>query len=62
MRHRTVRCATGQSDAPLTCCSNFYRVYCAPLFNVRVDRCARIAIAPLVHRTVWCHTEQSGEL
>jgi hypothetical protein len=62
MWHRTVWCTTGQYGAPLTCCSNFCRVYCAALFTVRVDRCAQIAVAPLVHRTVRWHNGQSGEL
>jgi hypothetical protein len=51
MRHRTVRCHTGQSGAHLIFRSDFCRVYCAALFTVRVDRCAQIAVAPLVHRT-----------
>jgi hypothetical protein len=55
-------CGTGQSGAPLTICSDFCRVYCSALFTVRVDRCAQIAVAPLVHRTVRWHTGQSGEL
>jgi hypothetical protein len=40
MWHRTVRCHTGQSGAPLTYCSDFCRgtvLYCS---SVRVDRCA----------------------
>jgi hypothetical protein len=53
MRHRTVRCDTGQSDAPLTNCSDFCYVYCYALFAVRVDRCVQIAVAPMAHRTVW---------
>jgi hypothetical protein len=58
MWHRTVRCHTGQSGAPLTRCSDFCRVYCAALFTVRVDRCAQIVVAPLVHRTVrWIIAE-----
>ena len=55
-------CGTGQSGAPLTNCSDFCRVHCSVLFTVRVDRCAQIAVAPLVHRTVRWHTGQSGEL
>jgi hypothetical protein len=62
MRHRTVRCYTGQSGAPLTCCFDFCRVYCAALFTVRIDRCAQVAVASLVHQTVRWHTGQSGEL
>ena len=62
MWHRTVRCAIRQSGASLTCCSDFYRVYCAALFTVRVDRCAQVVIAPLAHRTVRWPTGQSGEL
>jgi hypothetical protein len=62
MWHRTVRCDTGQSGAPLTNCSDCCRVQSSALFPVRVDRCAHIAIAPLVHRTVGWHTGQSGEL
>jgi hypothetical protein len=62
MWHRTVRCAIRQSGASLTCCSDFCRMYCAALFTVRVDRCAQIVVAPLVHWTVRWHTGQSGEL
>jgi hypothetical protein len=62
IRHRTVRCDTGQSGAPLTNCSDFCRVHYSVLFTVRVDRCAQIVVAPLVHRTVRWHTGQSGEL
>jgi hypothetical protein len=62
MWHRTVWCHTGQSGAPLTCCSDFCRVHCSVLFTVRVDRCTQIVVAPLVHRTVRWHTGQSGEL
>jgi hypothetical protein len=55
-------CGTGQSGAPLTFCSDFYRVTVLHCSSVRVDRCAQIAVAPLVHRTVqWC-TGQFGEL
>jgi hypothetical protein len=62
MWHRTVRCHTGQSGAPLTCCSDFYRDTVLHCSSVRVDRCAQIAVAPLVHRTVRWLTGQSGEL
>jgi hypothetical protein len=62
MWHRTVRCHTGQSGAPLTCCSDFCRDTVLHCSSVRVDRCAQIAIASLVHRTVRWHTGQSGEL
>jgi hypothetical protein len=62
MWHRTVRCGTGQSGAPLTNCSDFYRVHCATLFTVRVDRCAQIVVALLAHRTVRWPTGKSGEL
>jgi hypothetical protein len=55
-------CGTGQSGAPLTNCSDFCCVHCSVLFTVRVDRCAQIAVAPLVHQTVRWHTRQSGEL
>jgi hypothetical protein len=55
-------CDTGQSGAPLTNCSDFCRVHCAAMFPVRVDRCAQIAVAPLVHWTVRWPTGQSGEL
>jgi hypothetical protein len=60
--HRTVRCDTGQSGAPLTNCSDFCCAHCYVLFTVRVDHCAQIVVAPLVHRTVRWHTGQSGEL
>jgi hypothetical protein len=62
MWHRTVRCHTGQSSAPLTCCSDFCRGTVLHYSSVTVDRCAQIAVAPLVHRTVRWHTRQSGEL
>jgi hypothetical protein len=60
MWHMTVRCHTGQSGAPLTCSSDFYRGTVLHCSSVRVDRCAQIAVAPLVHRTVRWHTRQSG--
>jgi hypothetical protein len=50
--HRTVRCHTGQSGAPLTFCYDFCRVTVLYCSSVRVDRCAQIAVTPLVHRTV----------
>jgi hypothetical protein len=62
MWHRTDWCDTEQSGAPLTNCSDFCRFHCSVLFTVRVDRCALIAVAPLVHQTVRWHTGQSGEL
>jgi hypothetical protein len=62
MRHQTVRCDTGQSDASLTNCSYFCRIHCSVLFTVRIDRCTQVVVAPLVHRTVRCDTGQSGEL
>jgi hypothetical protein len=40
MRHRTVRCHTGQSGAPLTCYSDFCRVTVLHCSSVRVDRCS----------------------
>jgi hypothetical protein len=60
MWHRTVWCDIGQSGAPLTNCSNFCRVHCSVLFTGRVDHCALIVVAPLVHRTVRWHTGQFG--
>jgi hypothetical protein len=62
MRHRTVRCDTGQSGAPLTNCSDFCRVHCDALFNVRDDHCVQIVVALLAHRIVRWPTGQSGEL
>jgi hypothetical protein len=62
MRHRTVRCDTRQSGAPLTNCSNFCCDHCAALFTIRVDRCTQIVVAPLAHRTIRWPTGQSGEL
>jgi hypothetical protein len=62
MWHRTVRCHTGQSGAPLTCCSDFCRDTLLHCSSVKVDRCAQIVVALLVHRTVRWHTGQSGEL
>jgi hypothetical protein len=55
-------CGTGQSGAPLTFCSDFCRVIVLNCSPVRDDRCTQIAVALLVHRTVWWHTGQSGEL
>jgi hypothetical protein len=55
-------CGTGQSGAPLTFCSDFCRVTVLNSSPVRVDRCAQIAVAPLVHQTIRWHTGQSGEL
>jgi hypothetical protein len=52
MWHRTVRCHTGHSGAPLTCCSDFCRDTVLHCSSVRVVCCAQIAVAPLVHRTV----------
>jgi hypothetical protein len=52
MRHQIVRCHTGQSGAPLTFCSDFCRVTVLHCLSVRVDRCAQIAVAPLVNRPV----------
>jgi hypothetical protein len=62
MWHRTVRCHTGQSGAPLTCCSDFCHDTVLHCSFVRVDRSAHIAVAPLAHRTVRWHTGQSDEL
>jgi hypothetical protein len=45
-------CGTGQSGAPLTCCSDFCRGTVLHYSSVRVDRCTQIVVAPLVHRTV----------
>jgi hypothetical protein len=50
-------CGTRQSGAPLTCCSDFCRVTVLHCSSVRVDHCAQIAVAPLVHRTVRWHTD-----
>jgi hypothetical protein len=52
MWHRTVRCHTGQSGVPLTCCSDFCRVTVLHCSSVRVDRCTQIAVAPLVDSPV----------
>jgi hypothetical protein len=62
MRHRIVQCRTGQSGAPLTFCYDFCHVTVLHCSSVRVDRCAQIVVALLVHRTVRWHTGQSGEL
>jgi hypothetical protein len=45
-------CGTGQSGAHLTFCSDFCHVTVLHYSSVRVDCCAQIAVAPLVHRTV----------
>ena len=60
--HRTVRCHTGQSGAPLTCYSDFCHGTVLHCSSVRVDRCAQVAVAPLVHQKVRWHTGQSGEI
>jgi hypothetical protein len=52
----------GQSGAPLSFCSDFCRVYCYALFDVRVDRWRGVAVAPELHRTVRCTPDMSGEL
>jgi hypothetical protein len=58
-------CGTGQSgvapDSPVPLWPLLWLLprYCS---LCRVDRCAQIAVAPLVHRTVRWHTGQSGEL
>jgi hypothetical protein len=49
-------CGTGQSGAPLTFCFDFCRVTVLHCSSVRVDRCAQIVVAPLVHRTVRWYT------
>jgi hypothetical protein len=55
-------CGTGQSGAPLTCCSVFYATLLLNIAPVRVDRCALDSRCPLAHRTVRWPTRQSGEL
>jgi hypothetical protein len=60
--HRTVWWCTGQYGAPLTRCSDFYHGIVLQCFVVRVDHCALESRCPLTHRTVRCHTGQSGEL
>jgi hypothetical protein len=62
MWHQTIWCHTRQSGAPLTCCSDFCRGTVLHCSSVRVDRCAQIVVAPLVHRIVQWYTGQSGEL
>jgi hypothetical protein len=56
---RTVWWCTGQSGAPLTCCSDFCRALCCTVPAVRVDRCALDSCCPLAHRTVRWLTGQS---
>jgi hypothetical protein len=41
MWHRTVRCSTEQSGAPLIICSDFCRVYCFALFTCQSRPLAR---------------------
>jgi hypothetical protein len=73
-RHPTVRvrplelCQPGPpdshcslSDAPFGACSDSTRIVALLQVSVGVDHCA-VAVAPLSHRTVRCHTGQSGEL
>jgi hypothetical protein len=62
LRHRPVRCHTGQTGAPLTSCSDFCRDTVLHYSFVRVDRCTQIAVALLAHRTVRWNTGRSGEL
>jgi hypothetical protein len=62
LRHRTVRCHTGQSSAPLTRCSDSCCGTVLYYSSVRVDRWRELAVAPLAHQTVRWHTGQSGEL
>jgi hypothetical protein len=51
-------CGTGQSGAPLICCSDFYRDTVLHCSSVRVDRCTQIVVAPQVHQTVrWIIVE-----
>ena len=58
MWHQTVRCHIGQSGAPLTYCFDFCRGTVLHCSSIKVDRCAQIVVAPLVHRIVRCATEQ----
>jgi hypothetical protein len=53
-------CGTGQSGATPTFCSDFCRVIVLHCSSVRVDRCAQIAVTPLVHQTVRWYTRKSG--
>jgi hypothetical protein len=54
MWHRTVRCHTGQSGAPLTFCSNIW----IALFTLQSRPLRADSRAPLVHRTVrWIIAE-----
>jgi hypothetical protein len=53
-------CGTGQSGATPTFCSDFCRVIVQHCSSVRVDRCAQIAVTPLVHQTVRWYTRKSG--
>jgi hypothetical protein len=54
-------CPLATPDSPVTSdfevlTSDFYTVHCS------VDRCAKLTVALLAHRTVWWLIEQSGEL
>jgi hypothetical protein len=57
LRHRTVWCHTGQSGAPLTCCSNFY----VALHSCCTVQLPESTVARRSSLLRWL-TEQSGEL
>jgi hypothetical protein len=53
-------CGTGQSDAPLTRCSDFCAALLLTIAPVRVDRCMLDSRCPLVHWTVrWIIAERA---
>jgi hypothetical protein len=60
LRHRTVRCHTGQSGAPLTFCSDFCRALFTHCITLQSRSLHELAIDPLAHRTVRWHIGQSG--
>jgi hypothetical protein len=55
-------CGTGQSDAPLTCCSDFCCNTIAAWFTWQSRPLHADSHCPLAHRTVLWHNGQSGEL
>jgi hypothetical protein len=53
--------ATPDSPVPLQLrCSDFCAVLLLTVAPIRVDRWRKLAIAPVAHRTIRWHTEQSG--
>jgi hypothetical protein len=60
MLHRTVRCCTRQVLFTVRCASDACSDFCAHCSRFCRRPLRWLAVAPLVHRTVRCHTGQSG--